>query len=43
MKKFTIKDAKDMTIEELIGQVIMIGLPGKELDDDYRNFIKDYP
>ena len=42
MKKFTIKDAKDMTIEELIGQVIMIGLPGKELDDDYRNFIKDY-
>jgi hypothetical protein len=41
MIKYKIKSAKDMTIDELIGQVIMVGLPGDFLDDDYKKFIKD--
>ena len=41
MIKYKIKSAKDMTINELIGQVIMVGLPGDFLDDDYKKFIKD--
>ena len=41
MIKYKIKSAKDMTIDELIGQVIMVGLPGDYLDDDYKKFIKD--
>ena len=31
-----------MSIEELVGQVIMVGLPGTSLDDEYKKFIKDY-
>ena len=42
MIKYKIKSAKDMTIEELIGQVIMVGLPFDHLDDDYKKFIKEY-
>lgn len=37
-----IKNVKDMTIDELIGQVIMVGLPYTYLDDEYKKFIKDY-
>ena len=39
---FKIKQAKDMSIEELIGQVIMIGLPFDYLDKEYKEFIKEY-
>ncbi len=42
MIKYNIKPAKEMTIDELIGQVIMVGLPYEYLDDDYKKFIKDY-
>ena len=42
MENLKIKNAKDMSIEELAGQVIMVGLPGKELDDEYKKFISDY-
>ena len=42
MIKYNVKPAKDMTIDELIGQVIMVGLPYDYLDDDYKMFIKDY-
>ena len=42
MIKYNVKPAKDMTIDELIGQVIMVGLPYDYLDDDYKKFIKDY-
>ncbi len=40
--KYSIKPAKDMTVDELIGQVIMVGLPGLELDGDSAKFIRDY-
>ena len=40
--KYNIKPVEEMTIEELVGQVIMVGLPGKELDSEYKKFIKDY-
>lgn len=40
--KYSIKHVNDMTIDELIGQVIMVGLPGFELNDLYKKFIKDY-
>ena len=39
---YKIKDVNKMSIDELIGQVIMIGLPGLELDELYKEFIKDY-
>ena len=39
---FKIKQAKDMSIEELIGQVIMVGLPFDYLDNEYKEFIKTY-
>ena len=39
---FKIKQAKDMSIEELIGQVIMVGLPFDYLDNEYKEFIKKY-
>lgn len=42
MINYKIKPAKDMTIDELIGQVIMVGLPYDYLDEDYKKFIKDY-
>ena len=31
-----------MTIEELIGQVIMVGLSGYSLDDDSKKLIEKY-
>ena len=37
-----IKSVEKMTIDELIGQVIMVGLPGLYLDDMYKGFIKKY-
>ena len=42
MIKYNIKQAKDMTIDELIGQVIMVGLPYDYLDEEYKKFIKQY-
>lgn len=42
MKEFKIKPVDEMTIEELVGQVIMVGLPGTSLDDEYKDFIKTY-
>ena len=42
MINYKIKSIKDMTIEELIGQVIMVGLPFDYLDDNYKRFIKEY-
>ena len=39
---YNIKPVEEMTIDELIGQVIMIGLPGLTLDDKYKEFIKKY-
>ena len=40
--KYNIKPVEEMTIEELVGQVIMVGLPGKELGSEYKKFIEDY-
>ena len=40
--KYNIKHGDDMSIDELVGQVIMIGLPGLFLDDIYKEFIKEY-
>ncbi len=37
-----IKKVSDMTVEELIGQVIMVGLPTTYLDEEYKEFIKQY-
>lgn len=42
MIDYRIKPVDEMTAEELIGQVIMIGLPSTRLDDFYARFIKDY-
>ena len=39
---YNIKSVDEMTIDELIGQVIMVGIPGLKLDDLYREFIKEY-
>ena len=39
---FNIKSVDLMSIDELIGQVIMVGIPGLELDEQYLKFIKDY-
>lgn len=38
---YLIKDIEKMSINELIGQVIMVGLPGLELTEQYLNFIKE--
>lgn len=40
--KFNIKPVDEMSIDELIGQVIMVGIPGTILDEKYKEFIKDY-
>ena len=40
--KYNIKNVDEMSIDELIGQVIMVGLPGLELNQQYLDFIKDY-
>lgn len=37
-----IKNVNEMTIDELIGQVIMIGVPSYSLDNDYKKFIEEY-
>ena len=42
MNNLKIKNVNEMTIDELIGQVIMVGLPYTYLDDEYKKFIKDY-
>ena len=42
MMKFKIKSVNEMSVDELIGQVIMIGLPYTYLDEDYKEFIKKY-
>lgn len=40
--KYNIKNVDEMNIDELIGQVIMVGLPGLELNQQYLDFIKEY-
>lgn len=42
MLEYKIKSVDDMTVEELIGQVIMVGLPYHYLDEEYKEFIKKY-
>ena len=42
MLDLKIKDVNEMTVDELIGQVIMVGLPYYYLDEEYKKFIKDY-
>ena len=42
MNSYKIKNVDEMTIDELIGQVIMVGLPDLYLDDKYKEFIRDY-
>ena len=42
MINYNIKNVDDMTIEELIGQVIMVGLSGYSLDDDSKKLIEKY-
>ena len=42
MKNLKIKSVNDMTIDELIGQLIMVGIPSTYLDDEYKELIKKY-
>lgn len=42
MINYKIKKVEEMTIDELIGQVIMIGLPGQSLDEESKKFIEQY-
>ena len=42
MIDFKIKSVDEMTLDELIGQVIMVGLPTTYLTDEYKQFIKEY-
>ena len=42
MFEYKIKSVEEMTVEELIGQVIMVGLPYHYLDEEYKEFIKKY-
>ena len=42
MKNLKIKSVDEMTIDELIGQVIMVGLPYTYLDEKYRELIDKY-
>lgn len=42
MKNYNIKSVDEMSIEELIGQVIMIGLPSTTLDAESMKFIQEY-
>lgn len=39
---YNIKDVDKMSVDELIGQVIMIGLPCHTLNKEYKEFIKEY-
>ena len=41
MINYEVKKAEEMTIEELIGQIIMIGLPYTYLDESSKEFIKE--
>lgn len=41
MLDYKIKLVNEMTVDELIGQVIMVGIPGLELDNLYLDFIKE--
>ncbi len=42
MNKFMIKNVDEMSVDELIGQLIMIGLPYDYLDEKSKEFIKDF-
>lgn len=42
MKKMIIKPVDEMTIDEIIGQVIMVGLPSTYLDETYKKLIEKY-
>lgn len=42
MNKYKIKSVDEMSVEELIGQLIMIGIPNTELDSKSKEFIKQY-
>ena len=37
-----IKNVEEMSVDELIGQLIMVGIPGLELDEKYIKFIDEY-
>lgn len=37
-----IKSVDEMSIEELVGQLIMVGLPTTYLDEEYKKFIEEY-
>ena len=39
--KFKYKSVDEMSIQELIGQLIMVGLPSTSLDEEYKKFISD--
>ena len=39
MNKYRIKSVDEMSVEELIGQLIMIGIPNTELDSKSKEFI----
>ena len=42
MNSYKIKNVDEMTIDELIGQVIMVGLPDLYLDDKYKEFVENF-
>ncbi len=42
MTNYNIKPVDGMSVDELIGQILMVGLPGEKLDDFYADFIKEY-
>ena len=42
MKNLKIKNVDEMTVDELIGQLIMVGLPTTYLDEEYKELIKKY-
>ena len=41
-KYFKMKDIKDLSLEEKLGQLLIIGFKGPKLTDDIRNLIKEY-
>ena len=40
--EFKYKSVEEMSVQELIGQLIMVGLPSTSLDEEYKKFINDY-
>ena len=42
MRELKIKPVDEMSVDELIGQLIMVGIPYDFLDNDYKKFISDY-